>query len=256
MSSKAVKPRRRKFVPGEGFLLDAVDLKKAEVLNGGTHLVVYPDLQSIPRGELQLFMFEVKRTEEFTENAMLEIGHLALSPRSGNCCPTQRVVLQSTVPEFGGRRYWFLCPGVDITNPCLRRVRQLYLPAGEKAQWACMRCHNISTRKQKPVEGLTPNLRAVAHAIGKEKLFACNEVKSLAKNLRVRHAGNLQEVMAEPMSSAEKKFWITAMSDGTDAGHVNAVVAVEIFEQLKPAIIRDDDFAVVKQCVFGDFGET
>jgi hypothetical protein len=256
MNSKAVKPRRRKFVPGEGFLLDAVDLKKADVLNGGTHLVVYPDLQSIPRGELQLFMFEVKVVEEYAENAMLEIGHLALSPRSDNCCPTQRIVMQSTVPEFGGRRFWFLCPGVDITNPCLRRVRKLYLPPAGKALWACTSCHGISTRKQKPVVGLTPNLRAVVHAIGKGRLFACNEVKSLAKNLRIRHRGSYQEFMAEPMSSAEKRFWITAMSDGTEPGQVRAVVAVELFEQLKTAINRDDDFALVKRCLFGDFGET
>ena len=248
--------RRTRYVPGQGYLLDMVELKNAFVFDNVTHVVVFRDLLGLPRRELQLFTFEVTKSEEYVEHAMLEIGHVALAPLRSYSCPTQSIVLQCTVPNFGGRRYWAICPGVDHTNPCMRRVRQLYLPPGGKAIWACTLCHNISTRDQEPVEGLTPNLRAVVHAIDKGELFAFEEVKKLAEILRLRHLGNYQEILAEPVSSDEKKFWITALTDGTESGLVKAIVAAKLLEQFKPAINRDDDFELVKQCVFGDFGET
>jgi len=46
--------------------------------------------------------------------------------------------LQWTACQFGGRRPWFLCPGVSQSGlSCSRRVRTLYLPPG--ARWFCCR---------------------------------------------------------------------------------------------------------------------
>jgi len=40
------------------------------------------------------------------------------------------VVLQSTVPYFGGLRWWFTCPLMRRNELCQHRVGMLYLPPG------------------------------------------------------------------------------------------------------------------------------
>ena len=39
-----------------------------------------------------------------------------------------RVRLMTTRPQFGGLRWWFICPLVSNGRPCGRRVGKLYLP--------------------------------------------------------------------------------------------------------------------------------
>jgi len=225
-------------------------LNKEDILgDGGGHIVVHPDLAGVHRGEVQLFIFEVQKIPDNDDCRMLEISHLALSRRLQRCGPTQRIYLQSTVPNFGGRRFWFICPGTDITNPCLRRIRQLYLPPNEMALWACTECHGVSTRNRDTAKGLTPNLIAAAHAIRSEKLFGAPVLKELAKNLVARHLGNFREVMARPMSGAEKHFWKQTLADATEEGVTKAVVAVELFEMLKKsALNREADLELLRSC--------
>src|SRR5262249_14685166 len=40
----------------------------------------------------------------------------------------ENIVLTSTKPNFGGLRWWFVCPLVDKGVVCDRRVAKLYLP--------------------------------------------------------------------------------------------------------------------------------
>jgi hypothetical protein len=49
----------------------------------------------------------------------------------------QTVSLVSTVPHYGGLRWWFLCPR------CGRRVGRLHLNAHAPA-FACRACHNLT----------------------------------------------------------------------------------------------------------------
>jgi hypothetical protein len=43
---------------------------------------------------------------------------------------SHRIELVSTVPNYGGLRWWFLCPGWVQGRVCLRRVRKLYCKPG------------------------------------------------------------------------------------------------------------------------------
>jgi hypothetical protein len=49
------------------------------------------------------------------------------------------VTLVSTVPHYGGRRWWFICPVKKI------RVSKLYLPPGA-TQFASRKAHNLTYR--------------------------------------------------------------------------------------------------------------
>jgi hypothetical protein len=248
---------RAKYVPGRGFVLDVMKLNQEGILNsGGAYVVVHPDIAGLQRGELQLLIFDVQKIPDHEDCRMLEISHMALSPHEQRCGPTQQILLQSTAPNFGGRRFWFTCPGRDITNPCLRRIRQLYLPSDGMAVWACTQCHQISTNNRYKAEGLTPNLVAAAKAIRCEKLYGSPEIKKLAQNLLARHLGDFQEVMAKPMSEAEKNFWKSVLADATAEGITRALVAVELFEVLKSAINRHTDFELLKSCLLDQGSES
>jgi len=53
------------------------------------------------------------------------------------------VLLVPTPCYFGGRRWWFLCPGPSDEQPCGRRCRILHRPA-DAARFACRECHRLS----------------------------------------------------------------------------------------------------------------
>jgi hypothetical protein len=53
------------------------------------------------------------------------------------------IILQTTQPNYGGRRYWFNCPLTVNGWPCRRRVGKLYLPPGGK-YFGCRHCYNLT----------------------------------------------------------------------------------------------------------------
>jgi hypothetical protein len=53
------------------------------------------------------------------------------------------IVIQTTRPNYGGRRYWFTCPLKVNDWPCRRRVGKLYLPPGGK-YFGCRHCYNLT----------------------------------------------------------------------------------------------------------------
>ncbi|MFC1715622.1 hypothetical protein ACFL6S_18275 [Candidatus Poribacteria bacterium] len=59
-----------------------------------------------------------------------------------------KVQLVTTPCNFGGVRYWFICPLVVSGKPCNRRVANLYLPPGSK-YFGCRHCYNLTYRCQK-----------------------------------------------------------------------------------------------------------
>jgi len=61
-------------------------------------------------------------------------------------CLDYRVDLVSTVPHYGGLRWWFLCPIAVGGRACQRRVRKLYA-AGK--YYACLHCGQLSYTSQR-----------------------------------------------------------------------------------------------------------
>ena len=59
-----------------------------------------------------------------------------------------KVRLVTTPCNFGGVRYWFICPLVVDDKPCRRRVGKLYLPPGG-TYFGCRHCYNLTYRKCK-----------------------------------------------------------------------------------------------------------
>jgi hypothetical protein len=54
---------------------------------------------------------------------------------------TARVLVTPTIPTFGGKRWWFACPG------CARRCRVLYLPPASQ-RFGCRHCLELRYRSQ------------------------------------------------------------------------------------------------------------
>lgn len=58
---------------------------------------------------------------------------------------TQEIRLATTTPNYGGVRYWFVCPcyrGGMQGSYCNRKVRKLYLP--DSYEFGCRHCHRLS----------------------------------------------------------------------------------------------------------------
>jgi hypothetical protein len=53
------------------------------------------------------------------------------------------VLAIATVPHFGGRRWWWLCPLTKHDRPCMRRVGKLYLPSGA-SYFGCRHCYGLT----------------------------------------------------------------------------------------------------------------
>jgi hypothetical protein len=53
------------------------------------------------------------------------------------------VKLTTTRPQFGGVRWWFICPLVASGHPCNRRVGKLYKPPNNR-YFGCRHCHDLT----------------------------------------------------------------------------------------------------------------
>jgi len=55
------------------------------------------------------------------------------------------IALEATPTQFGGRRWWFICPLIVGDIACNRRVGKLYCPPGAK-YFGCRKCHELTYR--------------------------------------------------------------------------------------------------------------
>jgi hypothetical protein len=78
--------------------------------------------------------FQLTRTAQ-------EILVVQLRSRRASPPVTERVLLTPTMPTFGGKRWWFTCPG------CERRCRVLYVPPAG-GRFGCRRCLELRYRSQ------------------------------------------------------------------------------------------------------------
>jgi len=51
--------------------------------------------------------------------------------------------LETTQANFGGVRWWFICPLASRGRPCGRRAQKLFLPPGGK-YYGCRQCYDLS----------------------------------------------------------------------------------------------------------------
>jgi hypothetical protein len=64
------------------------------------------------------------------EQAFIELTHQTRDGRAGDRLVRGRIRLVSTVPTYGGRRWWFQCPRTR------RRTTKLFLPNGGRHFWS------------------------------------------------------------------------------------------------------------------------
>ena len=72
------------------------------------------------------------------------------------------IELAHTFPNFGGVRWWWLCPLAVDGRRCLRRVTKLYKPP-VKGHFGCRHCHDLtytSCRESHKLDGFFADLAA------------------------------------------------------------------------------------------------
>lgn len=79
-------------------------------------------------------------------------GELAIELQRGAELRRTRLVLTTTVPHFGGARFWFRCPH------CGRRGRTLFA-TDRKLEPACRRCHGLQYRSAQTHDARVDELR-------------------------------------------------------------------------------------------------
>jgi len=62
---------------------------------------------------------------------------------SGISAVHHKIELTATVCNFGGLRYWFLCPAVKNGVYCGNRVAKLFLPTGGQV-FGCRQCYDLT----------------------------------------------------------------------------------------------------------------
>jgi hypothetical protein len=81
---------------------------------------------------------------------MRNLEHSALTLQfalPGRTPVEQSIDLITTGPNYGGIRFWFLCPTEYSGKHCGNRVGKLYLPLAA-SEYGCRRCHNLTYRRQ------------------------------------------------------------------------------------------------------------
>lgn len=73
-----------------------------------------------------------------------------------------KVQLVSTPCNYGGVRYWFICPLVVNGEACRRRVVKLYLPPGGR-YFGCRHCFNLTYRSCKERDKRVDALAKLPH---------------------------------------------------------------------------------------------
>ena len=92
---------------------------------------------------------------------------------------SQSVFLTSTHPNYGGFRYWFLCPS------CRRRVRKLYLTLCSK-YFLCRHCQNLTYTSCR----MSHELDTIIKRFVKEKGSSWNETKEAIMEIRKKYGGS------------------------------------------------------------------
>lgn len=89
------------------------------------------------------------------------------------------IVLALTSCNYGGERYWFLCPGPGNRRKCFRRVGILYKPHYSD-YFACRHCHDLTYASR--------NLSGFNRIGG--KIMSIPDLEDLRKEIKCRYYNN------------------------------------------------------------------
>ena len=100
----------------------------------------------------------------------------------------EAIPLTKTRPNFGGQRWWFICPLTVNGVACGRRVRKLYLPPGGQ-YFGCRNCYDLTYESAQEhdsrVDALLKNPDALLAAVeSKDFSEAFLAMKALVKVIR------------------------------------------------------------------------
>jgi hypothetical protein len=87
-------------------------------------------------------------TESFSPNIRFDYTHTRWDGEKE--VMDYRVELTTTICQYGGKRFWFICPLVRGGNPCRRRVGVLYA-AGR--YFGCRVCYDLAYASQQESHG-------------------------------------------------------------------------------------------------------
>lgn len=102
------------------------------------------------------------------QDLVLRLWYSSTRPDGEKTDYDYRVALTHTVPNFGGRRWWFICPLVVNDRECGRRVGKLHLPPRAR-YFGCRHCHDLtykSTRRSSRADRIDRRLWAIRRQLG------------------------------------------------------------------------------------------
>lgn len=101
------------------------------------------------------------------ESRVLRFIYTSTNPRTGEKQEFDYPVRLVTIhPNFGGLRWYFLCPLVVNGKPCLRRMSKLYLPAGG-FYFGCRECHGLTYTSSQESHKFDGMFKALAANVGR-----------------------------------------------------------------------------------------
>jgi hypothetical protein len=86
--------------------------------------------------------------------------------------------MQTTPPQFGGRRWWFTCPLARDGVACNRRVAKLYCPSGAQ-YFGCRTCHDLTYSSCQNSHRSERLYESIAAMLGYEAGFGRQVAKAL-----------------------------------------------------------------------------
>jgi hypothetical protein len=81
--------------------------------------------------------------EPFENNLIMRLHYIRTARNGDKDNFNYPIELQTTQPNFGGRRWWFTCPLMVNGRLCGRRVGKLYLPPAGK-YFGCRHCYDLT----------------------------------------------------------------------------------------------------------------
>ena len=116
----------------------------------------------------------------YDNECFMENGHIQLNYRIANITGesqvlSYRIELMTTEPNYGGFRWWFVCPNQD----CTRMVTKLYMPGGSK-YFLCRTCQKLTYTSCRE----SGKYNSLYNSIADETGIDSKRVKQILKNLR------------------------------------------------------------------------
>jgi hypothetical protein len=128
-------------------MLSVFSLNRNQVFSG--HMTATVEWRALWDVASQSLGIEAFTTDNVDCAGSVQIRYELSNRLTGDCELIEyNVELEATPCNFGGIRYWFVCPLLRDGIACKGRVGKLYLPPNE-TYFGCRSCYNLTYRSQK-----------------------------------------------------------------------------------------------------------